>query len=374
MKILFIGYMFGRGGIQTHTHFLAEGLAELGHEVVVATPMPIHGHSEIPAYRAEGKYELLRYSGIRGAMKVFGALSCRRFDLVQVCGTGWAAMLGALTAKGQPTLVFFEVMSGDPFRRLDPRWAVHLGFDAIVGQASQVEAKFCRNFKWRGQRATIPALPEPLERCSVIRQRTPLAPGISGKFRGAYFGRLARHKGVQHLVDCWSDLSSCLASVDIYGSGPDEQWIRSKIAEKNLEEFLVLRGDYPSGQEYVDLLQQYDLELLPTTGPEGAPLVLLEAMACGLPFVANGVGGIRDYANKDCEITSGDIGEFAPAVLRWTKRARKGSISPQRMQAHYADSFSSFRLTQRWDSFFTRLVIATNRMHLEHARRSEPNR
>jgi glycosyltransferase involved in cell wall biosynthesis len=359
MKILFVGYMYGRGGIQTHTHFLASGLSEIGHEVVVATPAPMHDHSRAPAYGTDAGYELLEYRGVHGALKMFGGLSGRRFDLVQVCGTGWAAMVGALTARGAQARVFFEVMSGEQFRRLDPRWAVHLGFDAVVGQAKPVEETFCQKFHWSRLRTTIPALPEPLERRHAIARRRELKASPDGRFGAVYFGRIAAHKGLSHLVENWPELSRALRSVHIYGSGPDEDALRGAIAARDLQDVLVLKGQYPAGLDYVALMQRYDVELLPTEGAEGAPLVLLEAMASGLPFVANGVGGIPDYHNEDCEITTGNIRDFVPAVLRWAERARVGDITPARLQAHYTEKFSYARLTERWDAFFKEIIGKT---------------
>lgn len=42
MNCLLIGYMHGQGGIQSHTHFLATGLTEHGHSVLVLTPEPLY--------------------------------------------------------------------------------------------------------------------------------------------------------------------------------------------------------------------------------------------------------------------------------------------------------------------------------------------
>lgn len=351
MKILLVGYMFGRGGIQTHTHYLAVGLCERGHQVTVVTPAPVSPkHLEL---RTDGQYALHVYGGIADVMRGFGLPP---HDTAVVCGTGWKAMAGVLALPRGCRRVFFEVMSGARLRLLDPRIMIHLGFDAIVGQGTAVEGRFIEAFGWAGTSSTIPALPEPLERTCNIHARVSRRPDDRSPVRFVYFGRLAAHKGVALLIDRWNEYAPLGSTLDIFGSGPEESALAKRIARAGLGQSIRLCGRYPDGQEYVDLTKTFDLKLLPTVGDEGAPLVLLEAMACGLPFVANGVGGIPDYANPDCAITSGDVGEFIPALRDMVARLQRGEIDNLRLQDFYLKGFSFEGLVDRWESFLCNLV------------------
>jgi glycosyltransferase involved in cell wall biosynthesis len=354
VQILLVGYMYGRGGIQTHTHYLATGLTEFGHDVTVVTPPPTMGDAR--CLRTDGNYRLVEYGGVASVLNGLGTGRKRVYDVTIVCGTGWKAMIGALGLPHTRKRVFFEVMSGVRSRRFDPRMLVHAGFDAIVGQARPVEAKFCEEFNWSKVSRTIPALPEPLERACSIPPRNKLPLRSAEGLRLAYFGRLDAHKGVGFLVDKWPELSEFGCSLDLFGRGPQDEELQGMIKRRNFESFIRLRGAYPAGADYVALLQQYDLKLLPTTGSEGAPLVLLEAMACGVPFVANGVGGIPDYANADCAITDGNIDTFMPLVHSFAARLRAGEINSSRLQSHYFKNFSFAALTHRWDSFLKDLT------------------
>ena len=359
LKVLLVGYMYGEGGIQTHTHYLATGLGERDHRVTVVTPPPMTRHGTEPP-RQEGDYQLVTYGGLGS---VFGGLGTGRdaaYDVAVLCGTGWKSMAGMLALPRPTKRIFFEVMSGARVGRLDPRMLVHGGFDAIVGQGRPVEQKFCKEFGWKGMRTTIPALPEPLERrCNIPARRT-LPFEVNKKLKLVYFGRLAPHKGVAYLIDNWERLSRVAQCLDIYGSGPQEEELRQRISSRGLGEVIRLRGRYPGGQDYVDLMQDYDLKLLPTVGAEGAPLVLLEAMACGLPFIANGVGGIPDYANEDCGITSGNIEEFLPLFDNYVERMMKGNVDTTRLQYYYDKHFSFDSLVDRWDRFLRLLVSGDN--------------
>lgn len=225
---------------------------------------------------------------------------------------------------------------------------VHLGFDAIVGQGKPVEMRFCKEFRWRGPATTIPALGDQLE----VGDRDQAAP-LSRPVRMAYFGRLAAHKNVRHLVAEWEKFAQSGDTLDIWGHGDEEASLRAQIAAADLTDTIALRGLYPDGNAYIDLLKRYDATLLPTVGEEGAPLVLLESMACGVPFVANGMGGIPDYANPDSAITSGDIQQFTQAVRDIVARIRAGTIDRARLQRHYRSKFSTPVLADRWETFLS---------------------
>lgn len=131
--------------------------------------------------------------------------------------------------------------------------------------------------------------------------------------------------------------------------------LEPRVAELGLSDVIRFHGRYPDGQAYVDLLRQFDLLLLPTVGQEGGPLVLLEAMACGTPFVANGVGGIPDFDNPDCRVSK-DITGFVSAVAEIADEMAAGQIDGSRLQRHYRGNFSYEVLVGKWESYFRFLV------------------
>jgi glycosyltransferase involved in cell wall biosynthesis len=309
MKILLVGYLLGQGGIQTHLKWLAKMLGEEGVETLALSLGSRNVSSEDRKYLHSLQSDRVRFiccssqkgqgfnstfSEIQRLAEIIGII--RRFspDIYLAAGVGWNLFIPPLLAGHKARCIFHEVMSGEPAGWRDSRWGVRAWFDEVVGQSPTVAKTFATCFGWRKLIPALAAIPEPLEITANLPQPETRVVEL-GKARAALFSRLVPHKQAYWLVQQWHLLEDVLGELHIHGSGPEEPLIREYISQRGLGDRVKCFGRYPEGQAYVDLLGNYDLTLLPTIGAEGAPLVLLESMACGVPFVAYGVGGIPDY-------------------------------------------------------------------------------
>ncbi|MDA2932728.1 glycosyltransferase family 4 protein [Acidobacteria bacterium AH-259-D05] len=116
----------------------------------------------------------------------------------------------------------------------------------------------------------------------------------------SYLGRLVSRKGVIFLVEAFRRLAPAAYNVHLLigGRGPEEVALRSLVKRQNLEEFVTFCG-YVPGHEIGAFYAASDIFVLPSVvdssgDTEGLGVVLLEAMANGLPVVATRVGGIPD--------------------------------------------------------------------------------
>jgi glycosyltransferase involved in cell wall biosynthesis len=121
--------------------------------------------------------------------------------------------------------------------------------------------------------------------------------GLSG-VTFVYVGRLWRGKGVTHLIDAFNELqqlnvATCLLLV---GDGPDEALLREQCAKYGLRN--VIFSGFQHADRLPALYAAADVFVFPTLGdPFG--LVVLEAMACGLPVIATSASGeIRDRVDE----------------------------------------------------------------------------
>jgi glycosyltransferase involved in cell wall biosynthesis len=105
-----------------------------------------------------------------------------------------------------------------------------------------------------------------------------------------FVGRLSPEKGVDELMRAWQSIPARLV---VIGDGPEEEAVR-RLAPPNVE-FL---GALPS-EDIPEHLRQARALLVPSHWPDSAPRVVLEAYACGVPVIANAVGGLPDLIDDN---------------------------------------------------------------------------
>jgi glycosyltransferase involved in cell wall biosynthesis len=111
--------------------------------------------------------------------------------------------------------------------------------------------------------------------------------------RVGFIGRLDPVKRVADLVEAVSLMER--AELHVYGIGEDETRIRAAIHQFDVAPHATLHGETKSAHQ---ALRQIDTLVLPSDA-EGFGLVLIEAMAAGVPVVATDVAGIRDVVKHN---------------------------------------------------------------------------
>jgi glycosyltransferase involved in cell wall biosynthesis len=137
---------------------------------------------------------------------------------------------------------------------------------------------------------------------------------VAHPLRLLYVGRLARQKGIDHLLTALarSRSSACLRVV---GDGPE----RARL--ERAAEVLALAGrvQFVGWSRRSDLLGHYhwaDVFILPSLD-EGMPNVVLEAQAAGLPVVGTAVAGTRDLiepGHTGCLVPPSDPDALASTI------------------------------------------------------------
>lgn len=146
----------------------------------------------------------------------------------------------------------------------------------------------------------------------------------------AYIGRISEQKGVNKLIDLWSDLRSKNLTNDsllnIYGTGYGKYYNEFK-RKVNRTAGVRFHGEVYGIAKSNVLLKAKALIL--NSEFEGQPVIAIEAMAHGLPVICNEKCGLNnEIKNKHCFLvksTHNPIGEFSKAfeeIDRFEQRAR----------------------------------------------------
>lgn len=144
--------------------------------------------------------------------------------------------------------------------------------------------------------------------------------GFHEKHLLIFVGRLTPMKGVFDLIEIYKKVIRNKIDIGliIVGSGPLKDYLRNTILKDNLNNVHII-GSVTIFRELVKYYSISDLFVLPTL-TDLAPLVLNEAMACGLPVVVyNAAGNVDDLIVPQVNgiiVDTGDIEGFSESIIK----------------------------------------------------------
>jgi len=294
------------GGAERVVQRVSEGLVRLGHEVSVATSWdparsgPMLNGVEVVPFRVTGN--LAR--GMRGEVSRYRQwVRDGRFDVIMTYAAQcWStdALLPLLpelsAAKVFATCGFSGLhgvrrfLYGGYFRALRA-WV--RGYDAVVYHArTGADVAFGKRFG-PARQVVIPNGADGAEFAGGEREFR-ARHGIAARHLLLHVGNHYKVKGHGDLLGLMRDLRDMDVALVIIGSAPSAGrscWTACAAAAQRDPRVRLLAG-LPR-EEVVAAFREADLVLLPSRF-EAASLVLVEAMAAGVPFVAYDVGNARE--------------------------------------------------------------------------------
>jgi glycosyltransferase involved in cell wall biosynthesis len=130
-----------------------------------------------------------------------------------------------------------------------------------------------------------------------------------------FVGRLTAAKGLPILLESVSQVVG--ATLDIAGDGPDRKELEERAATLKISERVNFLG-YQSQQQVGELLKRADVFVMASFA-EGLPVVLMEAMAAGVPVVATHIAGVPELVRDGYNgllVSPGDVGAATTAIRR----------------------------------------------------------
>lgn len=172
-------------------------------------------------------------------------------------------------------------------------------------------------------------------------------------------GRLDYQKGFDRLIEAWERIQHTGEwadwRLDIFGQGEWQEMLQQMIDEKGLQD--TVRINKPTkqiGEEYVK-----SSLLVMSSHYEGFPMVMIEAMACGLPVVSFdykcGPKDIIQHGINGLRVPDGDIQALANAMMEvMTDEAYRKMLSQNAREVVH--TYSEEAVMEQWIRLFTSIT------------------
>ena len=162
-------------------------------------------------------------------------------------------------------------------------------------------------------------------------------------------GRLDYQKSFDRLIQVWEKVHEKMPdwTLDIFGQGEWREILQGMIDERGLQETVKLNGPTKNiGQEYSESSM-----IVMSSHYEGFPMVMIEAMACGLPAVSFdfkcGPKDIIKEGENGLVVPDGDIDGLAKAMMTLMRddelRKRMGEEAKK-----VVETFSEAKVMDKW--------------------------
>ena len=162
-------------------------------------------------------------------------------------------------------------------------------------------------------------------------------------------GRLDYQKSFDRLIQVWEKVHQQMPDwrLDIFGQGEWQEMLQGMIDERGLQETVKLNGPTKNiGQEYSESSM-----IVMSSHYEGFPMVMIEAMACGLPAVSFdfkcGPKDIIKEGENGLVVPDGDIDGLAEAMMTLMRddelRKRMGEEAKK-----VVETFSEAKVMDKW--------------------------
>lgn len=305
MKVLFLSDYFSTWDIGGASRVLAEqirGLNEKGHQTLLISGYPGQPNKENNSFRwIRVKYKSPLYL-LRLAWHIRHQINTYKPDVVHVHQPliGW--LFTFLGPAFQPKIYHFhsywfeEKVSHSDGSLLD-KFALRIKRDVEKVTLSKMDAFIVlsdyskRRLEESVSGKAIELIPGSIHTEDWSRQRTG-----NGHYKFLSVRRFDPRMGLEVLIEAFARLvqehDQC--TLTLVGRGREEEKLKSLTFRLGVEKNINFRGNV-SDKELVDALLEHDCMVIPSQELEGFGMVVIEALASGLPVLASDTGGLAGF-------------------------------------------------------------------------------
>lgn len=307
------------GGVTEHVAHLAEHLRRRGQDVHIIAPSSddeteppvaddssVHRIGRVVSMPANGSVARITLS-VRAYLQVKRLLREQAFDVIHLHEPMMPALpltvlrhsqttnVGTFHAYRRSPLAYFYAK---PF--LQGFFKKLHGHIAVSASARDFVGEYFREAQYR-------IIPNGIDFARFSTPRPPLARFQDGRPMVLFVGRLEKRKGLRFLLRAWPLVREQFegARLVVVGEGRPLEGYRRVARRQGWTEDDVYFAGHVAGEDLPRYYQAASVFCAPSTGQESFGIVLLEAMAAGVPIVASDIPGYRDV------VTHGEQGLLA---------------------------------------------------------------
>jgi L-malate glycosyltransferase len=170
-------------------------------------------------------------------------------------------------------------------------------------------------------------------------------------------GRLEKQKGHRYLIEALALLRGrgLQARVLLAGEGRERAALEALVASLGLGEQVMLLG---TRSDLGDLFRAMDIFVMPSLW-EGLSLVMLSAMAAGLPVVATAVGGVSQVFCNDkygFTVPAGNVAALADKIAECLPNLPAARVKGMKAAQHVRDNYSDEVMVRRVEAVYERAL------------------
>ena len=193
--------------------------------------------------------------------------------------------------------------------------------------------------------------------------------GLRDKTVILFVGNLQPFKGLHLLINAIAQIKKQNIVLLVIGGSYGEEKYRAQVRELNLEEHVIFTGPQ-SPKEFLPAYYNLgDFLVLPSTHSEAFPLVVLEAMASGIPVIVSDLPGpssMIDQGRNGLIVRTGDPLDLVYSIEMLVKdvdmRRKMGATARDKVLGSY-----------RWEKIGDCLEAIFKKIHETHPRSNSEN-
>lgn len=170
-------------------------------------------------------------------------------------------------------------------------------------------------------------------------------------------GRLEFQKGFDRLLEVWRLIHQRNSDwkLHIYGDGQDKKALMSIVEQNNMSESITF---FPPTKDIQQVLLSGSVYAM-TSRFEGFPMILIEAMSCGLPVVSFackcGPSDIISDSEDGFLIEDGNVSDFAEKLSELMQNPQL-ILQMGALAKHNMERFSEQEVMGKWEKLFSQLT------------------